>query len=476
MSQKLPKVLIIDDEEDFYLTLYYSNPGCKTLKTEKKEALEYIKNDKDKIDIILLDLSLKGTIDFQQGLIFLKELQEEYIRHMIPIIVVTKDPNIRTYQDALNLGASGFMYKGQYDPQKLETAITTVLENFQPGDFSSYNTLQSQRFIEFAESINTVDIAHSNEDTLKKIINHIFTYPSVCPLDSPFYGQPGISVMTQTVIDIFKSPNQPVNLWELRKILQFAIGQAGRNAANQIRNEHLPEGLTLQASKLLATPQYSAEEKIALDYILQIENQLQSNGHSSPIFQNHIEIEKKLKEYHLKYPRLFNTTESQRVCEEFKLKHGFNNTVKLLIISHEKSKIYSDQLTKQLSNTIRQYPLEVNTNHLSPGDKVEETMTQLIKNADIIVIKFCPDLLNWDFWHSIISSLIITHPNEVLTVMPVKARPCNLEDTSYQGLTPLIGTNTTPIILSGLTEHELDHALANASLTLKTKIETFKSH
>jgi ActR/RegA family two-component response regulator len=59
----LKKVLIIDDEESFYRSLYYTNPDRKEFTASEEEGLE--RSLDPTIHFVILDLSLHGKNNFQ---------------------------------------------------------------------------------------------------------------------------------------------------------------------------------------------------------------------------------------------------------------------------------------------------------------------------------------------------------------------------------------------------------------------------
>lgn len=112
MNGKQLILLVEDDEVDIksvkraFKDLNITNPLAVTYNGE--EALEYLKNEKNKRPaLILLDLRMPRM----DGLEFLKIIKKEYKLKMIPTIALTTSNEDKDKIESFNLGVSGYIIK-----------------------------------------------------------------------------------------------------------------------------------------------------------------------------------------------------------------------------------------------------------------------------------------------------------------------------------------------------------------------------
>ncbi|MBE6741877.1 MAG: EAL domain-containing protein [Ruminococcaceae bacterium] len=118
------QVLIVDDEEinrsllgnlleNDYELIYASNGS---------EAIEQIKNNKDTLSLILLDLIMPGM----NGLEVLKQIKSDFQLKNLPVIVITSDRESEV--ESLNIGASDFIPKPYPQASVITARINRTVE------------------------------------------------------------------------------------------------------------------------------------------------------------------------------------------------------------------------------------------------------------------------------------------------------------------------------------------------------------
>ena len=112
-------VLVVDDEKDirevFQQVLELEGYRVSAVKNGK-EALEWLRNSKEKPSLILLDLMMP----VMDGYEFLVELRSRAALAAIPIVIITAAGNARG--EAAKLGAAGHLQK----PFKLDELLATI--------------------------------------------------------------------------------------------------------------------------------------------------------------------------------------------------------------------------------------------------------------------------------------------------------------------------------------------------------------
>ena len=111
------QVLIVEDEEINRIMLgkLLKNDYELIFASNGNEAIEQIKNNKDTLSLILLDLIMPGI----NGLEVLKQIKNDSMLKNLPVIVITSDRESEV--ESLNIGASDFIPK-PYPQQSVITA------------------------------------------------------------------------------------------------------------------------------------------------------------------------------------------------------------------------------------------------------------------------------------------------------------------------------------------------------------------
>lgn len=122
--QKMTKILIVDDHPMFREALRgavaVARPDASVFEAGGIEAACAVLRDTQGIEIVLLDLSLPGTSGFD-GLILLRS---SFPR--IPVMIVSGMDDPRIVEEAIRLGAAGFVPKS-VDKSTLAEALSEVL-------------------------------------------------------------------------------------------------------------------------------------------------------------------------------------------------------------------------------------------------------------------------------------------------------------------------------------------------------------
>ena len=119
------KILIIDDQQLFIDGLVYvlntlSDAVEKQQANSVDEALAKLRNC-DSYDLIILDLNMPGM----DGLDFLQHISADEC--FVPVVIISAEQESKCIQQALELGALGFIPKS-YHAEQMKSAIRKVLE------------------------------------------------------------------------------------------------------------------------------------------------------------------------------------------------------------------------------------------------------------------------------------------------------------------------------------------------------------
>jgi two-component system, cell cycle sensor histidine kinase and response regulator CckA len=126
MMEKPIRLLILEDDSEDFLILQKMLSGIKKRRFELdrvltgKEALEKLSQNNH--DVCLLDYRLEG----RNGLDFLREVVQK--GYNIPVIFLTGQGDYEVDVEAMQLGASDFLYKNKIDGDMLERSIRYALE------------------------------------------------------------------------------------------------------------------------------------------------------------------------------------------------------------------------------------------------------------------------------------------------------------------------------------------------------------
>lgn len=118
-------ILIVDDQEMNRAILSHIFEKRYQIKEAEngKKALEYIKENKDKIIAILLDIIMPEM----DGIELLERLKEEELENNIPIFLITADTSQEKMREGYELGVSDIIEK-PFVPYFLEKRINSIIE------------------------------------------------------------------------------------------------------------------------------------------------------------------------------------------------------------------------------------------------------------------------------------------------------------------------------------------------------------
>lgn len=117
------RILVIDDAQEFQVFLHsFLREYELTQASTVSEAMQILRPEKSRFDLILLDLSLPDG----NGLQVLSVLRESVVYKDTPIIIVSGDSNVLTKITAFGLGADDYMIK-PFDYGELKARISARL-------------------------------------------------------------------------------------------------------------------------------------------------------------------------------------------------------------------------------------------------------------------------------------------------------------------------------------------------------------
>lgn len=126
-------ILVIDDQQLFIEGLVYVlNSLADRVEISQANNIEQAINklaNCDSYDIIMLDLNMPGMGGFD----FLQQVSKDEL--FIPVVIISAEQEAEQIQQALALGAMGFIPKS-YNAKQMVSAIRTVLEGnmYVPGE------------------------------------------------------------------------------------------------------------------------------------------------------------------------------------------------------------------------------------------------------------------------------------------------------------------------------------------------------
>jgi DNA-binding response OmpR family regulator len=117
---RMPKILIIEDEK-MLAQMYKEKLEKENFKVhlafDSREGINLAK--KEKPDLILLDILLPK----ENGISFLKSQRSDPEISSIPVIVISNYDNPKIKEEAIKLGAKGYLLKTDYTPKQLVEKI-----------------------------------------------------------------------------------------------------------------------------------------------------------------------------------------------------------------------------------------------------------------------------------------------------------------------------------------------------------------
>lgn len=124
------KILIVDDQLEFHIDIRKAAPFRQHYdfgKAENVQELSDILASGEQFDLVLLDLVLDENTGEKIGLTLIPEIRAQ-LPHT-PIVVATQHSDINIVIKATKLGATDFIYKGEYDPILWEKKLKAILDN-----------------------------------------------------------------------------------------------------------------------------------------------------------------------------------------------------------------------------------------------------------------------------------------------------------------------------------------------------------
>jgi two-component system alkaline phosphatase synthesis response regulator PhoP len=123
-ATRLFHVLVADDEPHIGRIIKMKleqGPFKVSLAYDGQEALEFINNDDEHVDLALLDLMMPKL----SGLDVLRQVREQERFKSLPCIVLTAGGDAKHERDALALGATQFLTK-PFSPKKLYALVARL--------------------------------------------------------------------------------------------------------------------------------------------------------------------------------------------------------------------------------------------------------------------------------------------------------------------------------------------------------------
>ena len=131
MLVKNYQVLLLDDQVEFHQEMratfrqHYIFDGARTIPELEKKLSE------TQYDLLLLDLVLDEDSGERVGLSLIEKAK--HLAPGLPVIVVTKDNDAETALEAINLGATNFLYKGKFNYDTWDRKFKKAIEHV-PGE------------------------------------------------------------------------------------------------------------------------------------------------------------------------------------------------------------------------------------------------------------------------------------------------------------------------------------------------------
>ena len=122
----IPRILIIDDDYQFCLTI--ERDFKENFSIQKAKDMDFGRHylDRETYDLLLFDLQLNKGEGYEIGLSLIPELRKKYSH--VPLIVVSTDEKREDACLAGQNGASYFLWKGDYIAKKWEKVFLSVIE------------------------------------------------------------------------------------------------------------------------------------------------------------------------------------------------------------------------------------------------------------------------------------------------------------------------------------------------------------
>jgi DNA-binding response OmpR family regulator len=128
MARKRKKRILLVEDDFYILDIYQtklSQEGYKVMIAEDGEvALETIKREKGKIDLVVLDISMPHM----NGLEFMRSVRKELKRDDVPFIVLTNLVKQSLVDEFEAMGSLDYLVKANYTPRQVMAKIKSYLE------------------------------------------------------------------------------------------------------------------------------------------------------------------------------------------------------------------------------------------------------------------------------------------------------------------------------------------------------------
>ncbi len=180
----MPKILIIDDEENIRFTLeeFFLDEGYEVATAENyNESIKII--DTSDIDLILADINLNG----KSGIDILKEVKTRKLN--CPVVMITAAPILGTASDALRLGAFDYVSKPVQLDSLMRITKAAMKNKVLADEKEKYRSNLEAIFKSVKDSIITVD-----KDMIIIEINE--AAKKICHLSRDSVGKPFKSLLT----------------------------------------------------------------------------------------------------------------------------------------------------------------------------------------------------------------------------------------------------------------------------------------
>ena len=123
-TERLCHILVADDEPHIGRIIKMKleqGPFRVSLAYDGQEALDFVNNNEEKVDLVLLDLMMPKL----SGLDVLKRIREQERFKSLPGIILTAGGDAKHERDALALGATEFLTK-PFSPKKLYALVARL--------------------------------------------------------------------------------------------------------------------------------------------------------------------------------------------------------------------------------------------------------------------------------------------------------------------------------------------------------------
>lgn len=126
----MDKILMIVEDNQSVIDLYETAFKINKYEVEKAmsgaEALDLLKGNGKKPDVILLDIMMSKMNGFE----LLSKLKEDEELRQIPVVILSNLAQQHDIDRGLGLGAVLYLVKSQYDPQEIVDRVNSVFKRY----------------------------------------------------------------------------------------------------------------------------------------------------------------------------------------------------------------------------------------------------------------------------------------------------------------------------------------------------------